>query len=80
VTGLLFLAPALALGLAMLARRYPGERRIAAIAARRRSGVPALRRGVRAVAPKGFVALRPRGGALIALSLATRPPPAPALR
>jgi hypothetical protein len=76
VSGLLFIAPALALAALMLARCYPGERRLAAIAARRRSALPRAPRGVRACASRGFVALRPRGGALIALSLATRPPPA----
>ena len=35
MSGLLFLAPALVLALAMLVRRYPGERRIVALGARR---------------------------------------------
>jgi len=80
VSGLLFLAPALALALVMLVRRYPGERQIAALAARRR-GV--RRRGASPAlcAPAGRApwALVPRGSALLACALATRPPPRPAL-
>jgi hypothetical protein len=75
VSGLLFLAPALALALSMLARRYPGERRIAALGARRRRspsrGAPRL-----GVSPgRAAWALLPRGSALLACALATRPPP-----
>ena len=75
MSGLLFLVPALALALLMALRRYPGERRLAAIAARRRPAGRRRERVVRVLAARGFVALRPRGGVLMALSLATRPPP-----
>ena len=76
MSGLLFLAPALALALLMVARRYPFERRIAAISAGRRSNARRAPKTVRAGSARRRVAVRPRGGALIALSLATRPPPA----
>ena len=78
MSGLLFLAPALALALAMLARRYPGERRIVALGARRRRSAP-RRPATRVLsAPTGRApwALVPRGSALLACALATRPPPA----
>jgi hypothetical protein len=76
VSAVLFLAPALTLGLLLLARCYPGERRLAAVAARRRPALPRAPARARICPSRGFVAMRPRGGALIALSLATRPPPA----
>ena len=80
MSGLLFLAPALVLALVMLVRRYPGERRIVALGARRRRGAP--RRGAPQTlsSPAGRApwALVPRGSALLACALATRPPP-PAL-
>lgn len=75
-TGLLHLAPALVLVVALLARRYPGERLIAMGLAG--SSVRASRRvRTRAVKPRVHVAaLVPRGGLLLARSLAVRPPPA----
>ena len=76
MSGLLFVAPALALALLLALRRYPGERRLTAIAARRRGVLPRAPRRVRGRALRQRVAMRPRGGVLIALSLATRPPPA----
>lgn len=73
-SGLLGLAPALVLVLALLARRYPGERLIVRLAG---SPVRARRRArTRAVKPHMHVAaLVPRGGLLLARSLAVRPPP-----
>jgi hypothetical protein len=76
-SGLLHLAPALVLAVALLARRYPGERlivRLAGSGARhpRRPRTGALKpRTSRAYA----AALVPRGGLLLARSLAVRPPP-----
>jgi len=79
VSGLLFIAPALALALLMIARRYPGERRLTAImAARRRSARQRAPRSLQARAQRPNWALAPRGSALLASALATRPPPAPA--
>jgi len=78
VSGLLHLAPALVLAVALLARRYPGERLIVRLAGsgarhRRRARVGALKpRTSRTYA----AALVPRGGLLLARSLAVRPPPA----
>ncbi len=72
--GLLHLAPALVLAVALLARRYPGERlivRLAGCAERARRRVRTL-----ALAPRTHVAaLVPRGGLLLGSSLAVRPPP-----
>jgi hypothetical protein len=78
VSGLLFIAPALALALLMIARRYPGERQLSAVAARRRSALRRAPRSLQARAQRPNWALRPRGSALLASALATRPPPAPA--
>jgi len=78
VSGLLFVAPALALALAMIVRRYPGERRLCAIAARRRSAPKRAPRSLKARARRPNWALAPRGSALLASALATRPPPAAA--
>jgi hypothetical protein len=65
--------PALALCLLLALRRYPGERVLLGLArvarARRR------RSEARQLAPRGPIA-RPRGGLLLACSLAVRPPPA----
>lgn len=72
-TGLLFLAPALVMALPLLAGRYPGERRLGTVSRPRR------RRAVRVMAPgalRGLGRVLPRGGGLIAASLAVRPPPA----
>ena len=74
MNGLLFMAPALAFALVLLARRFPGERRLNALAARRRPR--RLRAPARVLAaarvPRVVV---PRGSALLARALATRPPP-----
>jgi hypothetical protein len=69
-----YLAPPLMLLLLLAARRYPGERALLALMAT----APRGRRHAREVRarPRGSVrALVPRGGALIACSLAVRPPP-----
>ncbi|HEY1776130.1 MAG TPA: hypothetical protein VGG41_08225 [Solirubrobacteraceae bacterium] len=78
MSGLLFIAPALVLSALMLLRRYPGERCLSAIAARRRSSAPRAPRLLQAHAQRPNWDLRPRGSALLACALATRPPPAPA--
>jgi hypothetical protein len=75
VNGLLFMAPALAFALVLLARRFPGERQLNALAARRRPR--RLRAPARVVATaRAPWAVVPRGSALLARALATRPPPA----
>ena len=68
----LCLLPLAALGLAMLARRYPGERILAALRERR----PPVRRTTSVRLPRSPEHLVPRGGLLIASALAVRPPPA----
>jgi hypothetical protein len=71
--GLLFLAPAVLLALPLIAGRYVGAERLSRVAARRvdgaRRSVPAL------LAPRRCPRVPPRGGLLIAASLAVRPPP-----
>jgi hypothetical protein len=69
--GMLYLLPALLLLLVLVAGRYPGERLIRALCARR-----ARRARVRVPAPLRRVELPvPHGGRLIAVSLAGRAPP-----
>jgi hypothetical protein len=70
---LLYLLPALALLLALRTRRYPGERSLLTLIARRRP----RRRAATTVwryraAPRAALA---RGGALLGEALAVRPPP-----
>jgi hypothetical protein len=82
-TGVLFLSPAIVLLASLLTGRYVGEAQIARLAGAMR-GRPRRRPG-RAVAPASALrgrGLMPRGGRLVAMSLAVRPPPAatPALR
>jgi hypothetical protein len=69
--GALYVLPALLLAVALLARRYPGERLLVRLHVRRTRPRVGLR-GVCTFAPAG-----PRGGRLIALALAGRAPPAP---
>ena len=70
---LLHLLPALALAAPLILRRYPGERRLLALIAGRSK--PRLRASATATATARPRALVPRGGLLIACSLAVRPPP-----
>ena len=71
----LLAAPVLVFALPLFGGRYVGEERLARLAAafvaRRRRPAPALEPTVR-WAPRSL----PRGGCLIAVSLAVRPPPA----
>jgi hypothetical protein len=77
VNGLLFMAPALVFALALFARRFPGERRLNALVARRRRRTRRTRRApARTVAAaRAPWALVPHGSGLLAGALATRPPP-----
>lgn len=72
-SGCLFLAPALLLALPLLAGRYLGAERLSRVAltrtSRRRALPPAPRN------PRVWGVVPPRGGMLIAASLAVRPPP-----
>lgn len=69
----LCLLPAVALAAPLLLRRYPGERILADVSGRRNSGWPLPR----ATVPRRgrSFGIAPRGGQLIAYSLAVRPPP-----
>jgi hypothetical protein len=71
--GLLFLAPAVLLALPLLTGRYIGAERLSRIAharsPRRRRRAPAD------LVPRAGGRVLPRGGLLIAASLAVRPPP-----
>jgi hypothetical protein len=70
---LLHLLPALALAAALILRRYPGERRLLAlIAGRSKPRRCPVARSTATVRPRARV---PRGGLLVACSLAVRPPP-----
>ena len=71
----LLAAPALVLALPLLAGRYVGEEQIARLAA---AFVAVRRRAAHALVPTAGRAshVLPRGGRLIAFSLAVRPPPA----
>ncbi len=76
---LLFMVPALLLALPLALGRYVGEERLGRL--RDRIAQPRSPRRVPASgrAPRRDTGLMvPRGGALIAFGLATRPPPAPA--
>ncbi|NLT04831.1 MAG: hypothetical protein GXY03_00830 [Solirubrobacterales bacterium] len=74
---LLYAAPLLLIALPLLAGRYVGEDRLARAVASRRGKRP---RAERRIAPPRAalrpLAALPRGGRLIAFSLADRPPPA----
>jgi len=74
VSGLLFMAPALLFALLLVARRFPGERRLNALASRHRRR-PRRAPARIAVARRTPWALVPRGSELLARELATRPPP-----
>jgi hypothetical protein len=70
----LCLAPALLIAATLLLRRYPGERLLTALVARRCNGRKRRAGGV--ASPSRPAARVPRGGLLIACALAVRPPPA----
>jgi hypothetical protein len=74
---LLHLVPFLALLLPLLLRRYPGERRLSALVARRRrtnrSRAPRASRGV----GRSLVLARAGVGEVLAFELAGRAPPLP---
>ena len=76
LTGILCLLPALALAAALLARRYPGERTLARLAASKQRIRWERPRASTPHAARSF-AVAAHGGLLIARSLAVRPPPAP---
>jgi hypothetical protein len=70
-----YLLPTLVLLVALAARRYPGEQALLSIAGRCRQRRPHARFGGRTFAGRSGRAASPRGGTLIASSLAGRAPP-----
>jgi hypothetical protein len=70
--GVLFIAPALMLALPLLSGRYLGAERLVRIS---RSRCATRRRPAPSPARRWFLLTLPRGGLLIASSLAVRPPP-----
>jgi hypothetical protein len=70
--GVLYLLPALLLAVVLLLRRYPGERLLRALVARR---AHRARIGARRLVMRGIELPVPQGGRLIAVSLAGRAPP-----
>ncbi|MGA9874576.1 MAG: hypothetical protein WBQ21_02085 [Solirubrobacteraceae bacterium] len=73
LNGLLFMLPALVLGGVLFGGHYPGERVIERLRAAR---VTRSRKGVVGVSHQRWRVMEvPRGGSLIARSLASRPPP-----
>jgi hypothetical protein len=77
-TTLLFLAPWVVVLAPLLAGRYLGERSLLRLARAARHRPPARRLSTRPAARRPSVRGLPRGGRLIACSLAVRPPPAAA--
>jgi hypothetical protein len=71
--GLLDFGPAIAFCVPLLLARYPGERRLLALAARRGTRGPL--RAAPPARPRSRVPVMRRGGRLVASSLAKRPPP-----
>ena len=74
-SGLLYLVPALVVLVPLLAHRYPGERRIAALAVRRRPPVRRRPSRARLAHRRPLLLAPPAGGALLAFELAGRAPP-----
>ncbi|MEA2186647.1 MAG: hypothetical protein QOK16_1658 [Solirubrobacteraceae bacterium] len=73
--GVLFLSPAIVLLASLLTGCYVGEERLARLAAAMRPGRPRRPRAMRPASSPRRRALMPRGGRLVATSLAVRPPP-----
>lgn len=73
--GFVMLVPAMLLALPLLAGRYLGERTIERARLARALPTPPRRPRRRSPQPRPARALVPRGGLLVASSLATRPPP-----
>jgi hypothetical protein len=80
LTGVLFLSPAILLLASLTSGRYVGENGIRRLAAFVRRSHPRRARAPHSLLQRRPRALLPRGGNLLATSLAVRPPPLPALR
>jgi fatty acid desaturase len=77
-TGVLFLAPAIVVLSMLLTGHYVGEQQLHRLAAAWQQRRPERERACRRPLPCRPRALMPRGGRLVATSLAVRPPPLPA--
>jgi hypothetical protein len=76
-TGVLFLSPAIVLLASLLTGHYVGEESLGRLAAVLRQRRPRRVRVAGSPVPRRLHALMPRGGRLVATSLAVRPPPLP---
>jgi hypothetical protein len=74
-TGVLFLSPAIVLLASLLTGHYVGEESLARLATALRQRRPKRARATRNPLPRRPRAVMPRGGRLVATSLAVRPPP-----
>jgi hypothetical protein len=77
-TGVLFLAPAIVVLSLLHTGHYVGERQLHRLAVAWQQRRPVRERARRDPLPRRPRALMPRGGRLVATSLAVRPPPLPA--
>jgi fatty acid desaturase len=75
-TGILLLSPAIVLLALLLTGHYVGEERLHRLAVAVRRRAPRRTRAARRPLPRPRAAM-PRGGRLVATSLAVRPPPRP---
>ena len=75
-TGVLFLSPAIVMLAMLCTGMYVGEERLARLAAAWQERCPRRPRPAGLIPPLRPRALVPRGGRLVATSLAVRPPPA----
>jgi hypothetical protein len=74
-TGVLFLSPAIVMLALLLSGHYVGEAQLRRLAIGWQQRSPRRARGARHSLPRRPRALMPRGGRLVATSLAVRPPP-----
>jgi hypothetical protein len=77
-TGILFLSPAIVVLALLRSGHYVGEEQLGRLFAAWQQRSPRRARGARSPLPRRPRALMPRGGGLVATSLAVRPPPVPA--
>jgi hypothetical protein len=74
-TGILFLSPAIVLVALLRSGHYVGEQQLDRLCAAWQQRRPRHARAARSPLPRRPRALMPRGGRLVATSLAVRPPP-----
>jgi hypothetical protein len=78
-TGILFLSPAIVVLALLRSGHYVGEEQLGRLSAAWQQRRPRRARVARSPLPRRPRALMPRGGGLVATSLAVRPPPSPAI-